>query len=568
MVAISRVARQAASKTYDYVIVGGGSTGAVLANRLSKDPNTKVALLEAGPPDTSPFIHTPLGAAWLMPYSRKYNWRFDTVPQEGLNNRIGYQPRGKTLGGSSSINAMVYIRGTPWDYDQWEKRDGAEGWGWDSLLPYFKETENNLRIRDSALHGTSGELYVSDVRHKHRLTQAWLDTIEGQGTKLNDDFNGPVQEGYGWFQTTTYEGNRWSAASAFIHPIKGKRPNLDVLTSTQATKLLIDGNKVTGLETMNASGRGQVTTLNCKEVILSAGAFQSPQLLMVSGIGPRKELEKVGIDVKHNMPGVGQNLQDHPDAIAQWATKGKWDSLNQDIRALPLNLSACVEYYRSKTGRLSSNGAEAGGFFKSDPSLETCDVQYHFVPGLIVNHGRNIVWRHGFSIHICQLFPKSRGYVGVKSNSTFDAPIIDPAFLQHPDDVLSMIAGMRDIRRTLKNGPISETILRELKPGADATDDKHIEDWIRSAGADSVYHPVGTCRMGKDADAVLDPANLRVWGMEGIRVCDASIMPTIIGGNTNAPCMAMGAKLGAEILANEIGYTGSRTTDEPLHATA
>ena len=517
---------------FDYVIAGGGSAGCVLAARLSENPKTIVCLLEAGGEGKDALIRMPLGVAAMLPgYGKINNWAFETVPQKGLNGRRGYQPRGRTLGGSSAINAMLYVRGVPSDYEDW-KASGADGWGWDDVLPWFKKSERNENGSDD-LHGSGGPLRVANQRSPQAVSKAFVEAAAECQFPVNRDFNGPSQEGAGLYQVTQFfgegrNGERCSVAAAYLHPVMD-RPNLTVMTKAVATEVLFSGRKAIGVS-YRQGGKTCIAKAQ-REVIVSGGAFGSPQLLMLSGIGPEAELRKHGIAVRHHLPGVGENLQDHLDFIHVW--KSKLPS------GLALSLSGTVDLIREilrwrkdGTGLAASPGAEGAAFLKTDPALDRPDIQLHFVAGMVDDHFRKLHFGSGFSCHVCVLRPKSRGTVKLAGNDPYAAPLIDPNYLSDPDDLAVMIKGVKLVHRLLK-APALEPYRKQELYTADVKTDADWERHIRER-ADTVYHPIGTCKMGKDSMAVVDP-HLRVHGFEGLRVVDASVMPTLIGGNINAP---------------------------------
>ena len=527
-------ANENATREFDYLIIGGGSAGCVLAARLSEDPSVSVGLLEAGPVDKSVLIHCPAGLA-VLAKNGAANWAFETVPQPGLNGRRGYQPRGKVLGGSSSVNAMIYIRGQREDYDAWAAQGNA-GWGWDDVLPYFKRAEHNERGAD-AWHGTGGPLNVMDLRSPNRFGPIFVHAANEAGYASNPDFNGERQEGVGVYQVTHKNGERFSAAKGYLTPNLG-RPNLAVVTDAQATRILIEDGRASGVEAR--VGNRMRTFRARREVLLTAGALQSPQLLMLSGIGPGPHLRERGIAVRRELPGVGRNLHDHIDVVQVFDAPRLKDLFGLSFTGVVNVIKGIFEWRRQRSGMLTTNFGEAGGFVRSRPEEERPDLQFHFVIGKLVDHGRKTVFGHGYSCHVCLLRPKSRGSVTLASSDPLAAPAIDPNFLAERDDVERLVRGFRIMRRILAQPALANHGARELAASAGAQNDAEIEAFIRSH-ADTIYHPVGTCRMGSGPLDVVD-AELRVHGVQGLRVVDASIMPQVVSGNTNAPTIMIAEK--------------------------
>ncbi|MDH2343931.1 GMC family oxidoreductase N-terminal domain-containing protein [Bradyrhizobium sp. SSUT77] len=519
--------------TFDFVVVGAGSGGCAVAGRLSEDAATSVALLDAGGPCDNWVVTTP-GALVLMVAGNVNNWAFNTVPQKGLNGRVGYQPRGKGLGGSSAINAMVYIRGHRADYDHWAAL-GNGGWAYSDVLPYFKRSENNADF-DGEYHGKDGPLAVNKLRSGNPVQQIFLQAAQEGQFHIREDFNAEDHEGIGIYQVTQKNGERWSAARAYVHPHIGKRSNLRVETQAHATRILFEGKRAIGVEYRQGKEVKQLRAR--REVILAAGAFQSPQLLMLSGIGDAAALRAHGIESRHHLPGVGQNLQDHPDFIFGYMSDNP-NFAGISLKGMPRLIRAILQYRKERRGPLTSNFAECGGFLKTRPDLDIPDIQLHFGMAMVDDHGRKRHKGTGFSCHVCLLRPKSRGSVALASGDAMLAPLIDPNFLGEAEDLETMVAGFKTTRRLMETPSLRALQTKDMFT-ANVRSDDDVRALLR-ARVDTVYHPVGTCKMGTDAMAVVDPA-LKVHGIEALRVVDASIMPTLIGGNTNAPTIMIGEK--------------------------
>lgn len=530
---------------FDYVIAGAGSAGCVLAARLAEAGHS-VALLEAGGPDSNVLVHAPAGVVAMVP-TRINNYAFETVPQPGLNGRRGYQPRGKTLGGSSSINAMLYVRGHRWDYDHWAAL-GNPGWNYDEVLPYFRRAEHNEQFAD-AFHGQGGPLNVTYPRHESPLNALFLRAAAEQGLPRIEDCNGAEQEGAFLYQVTHRDGERCSAAKAYLAPHRG-RANLQVLTHAVSARILFEGRRAAGMEYWRGGERRQVWAR--REVIVSCGAFGSPQLLMLSGIGDGGQLQAMGIPVLQDAPGVGRNLQDHIDYVQSWRTRASADTFGLSAGGIARMAAACLQWKRERRGMLTSPFAHAGAFVRSEPGLPAPDLQLIFVLALVDDHARKVHLGHGISCHVDVLRPFSRGSVRLRSLDPHDAPLIDPRFLDDERDLALLVRGARIQQRVLESAALAPVRGEMLYP-VPAGDTEALAQDIRSR-ADTQYHPVGTCRMGPATDpmAVVD-ACLRVRGVAGLRVADASIMPTLVGGNTNAPTIMIGEKAADLVLADSRG---------------
>lgn len=525
---------------FDIIIIGGGSAGSAAAGRLSEDGKHSVCLIEAGGNNNNFLVKTP----GMMPFLLKNaNWQFDTVPQKGLNGRVGYQPRGRGLGGSSAINAMVYIRGNKWDYDNWADM-GCDGWSYDDVLPYFKKSESNERGGD-AYHGGDGPLSVSDQKWLNPGSVAFVEAARNLQMPILDDFNGEKQEGIGIYQVTQKGGERWSAARAYVEPARD-RSNLEIKTKSLVEKLIVKDGRVTGVQIKR--GRAQETLSARGAVVLSAGAFGSPHILQLSGIGPAAHLNEKGADVVLDKPEVGANLKDHIDFVSGYKTESKaliGDSLVGTVRMG----KAIIEHRLKRTGIMTSPYAEAGGFWSSGPDVPAPDVQYHFVPAMLEDHGREKVKGHGFSCHACVLRPHSKGSVRLNSTDTEAAPRIDPNFLDDDRDIAVLRKGVRNMQRIMESPPLTDFEPTDRHP-IDMSDDGALDALIRER-ADTVYHPVGTCRMGGDEEAVVD-SRLKFRGLEGLYIADASIMPEIVSGNTNAPSIMIGERA-ADFIKADLG---------------
>lgn len=518
---------------FDYIIVGGGSSGCVLAGRLSENPQVSVCLLEAGGTGDGWKVDVPCAAVISIP-TKINNWAFETVPQKGLNGRKGYQPRGKCLGGSSAINAMVYIRGHRQDYDDWSAL-GNTGWSYDEVLPYFIKSENNQRIKNQ-YHGNDGPLSVIDLHSDNPLQQKYLAAAKQQGYRILDDFNGEEQEGLGIYQVTHINGERCSSARAYLFPHL-KRKNLTVETSAQTQRILIENGVAVGVEYKQ---NGQLKQIHARrEVLLSAGAMQSPQILMLSGIGDQHELMEHGIEVKKHLPGVGKNFHDHPDFIFGYKVREIQGTFGLSIPGSIDLIKQIGRYRKERRGLLTTNFAECGGFIKSSAEQKVPNLQLHFVIALVDNHARTLHTGHGISCHVCLLNPKSRGTIKISGPSIDDPILIDPNFYGEESDLEEMVKGFK-LTQTLMQSEAFKSMIKEDLFTANVHTDEEIRQVLRDR-SDTVYHPVGSCKMGVDEMAVVDP-RLRVYGIQNLRVVDASIMPKVVNGNTNAPAIMIAEK--------------------------
>lgn len=531
---------------YDFVVVGAGSAGCVMANRLSAGGHS-VALLEAGGEHDRFWVKVPFGYPMLFT-NPAVNWMFDSQPESGLNGRTTYQPRGKILGGSSSINGMVYNRGNPADYDEWRDA-GCTGWGWDDVLPYFRKAQNQTR-GESAFHGVGGPLHVSDPVEPLELADAVIAAGEQAGLPKRIDFNAGEQEGIGYWQTTTWKARRWSSANAYLDSIR-KRPNLRIVTHAHATRVVLEGKRATAVEFSQGGVLHRITAR--REVILSGGAFGSPQLLQLSGIGPAAHLQAMGLPVLHDLPGVGENLQEH--FYAQLMFRCPKPITANELHASHLKkLLAGMRYVFFKRGMLASNGVAAGGFFRSNPALDRPDMQINFNPWSVASRTREGMFPHtfpGFTLSAIHMKPEARGTVRLASPDPFADPEIRFNFLQSGADMAAMVSGIRFLRHLSRQPALRAYVSQEVQPGLDVATDAQLQAFVREKGYANL-HPAGACRMGVGPDSVVDP-ELRVQGIAGLRVADTSIIPRIPAGNTHAPAVMIAEKTSDLIMQTSSG---------------
>ena len=538
-------AAASSAETFDYIIIGAGSAGCVLANRLSEDPANRVLLLEAGGKNDALLVKMPAGVGNLIGAKSVHNWGFWTEAEPHLNNRKLWWPRGKGLGGSSAINGMIYIRGHARDYDQWRQM-GLKGWSYAEVLPYFKKSEA-LDTGADAWHGGEGPLNISHAKADNPIFSRMIGAGAQAGHKTTKDFNGFQQEGWGPYQLTIHNGQRWSAAAAYLGPIAGKRPNLTVETEARTSRIVIEGGRAVGVEYVQGAAPGTAKSARAgKEVILCAGAVQSPHILQLSGIGDPDALKAAGVTPVHALKGVGENLQDHLDVTLSW-TCPKPVTLYSKTKGIK-RLFIGLNYMLRGQGAGRMNGLESGAFLKSRPDLDRPDLQIHVVLAIMKDHGKQPGTEDGFTLHVCQLRPESRGKVGLRSADPSDDPTIFPNYLATEEDRRALREGVKIARQVANQSALDEYRSGECNPGGVVSTDAEIDAWIAETG-ETIYHPVGTCRMGAvdDPMAVVDD-ELRVIGLKGLRVVDASVMPTLVGGNTNAPTIMVAEKAADMIL--------------------
>ena len=530
--------------TADYVIVGAGSAGCVIANRLSADPKNKVVLLEAGGRDWNPWIHIPVGYFRTM-HNPSVDWCYRTEPDPGLNGRALDWPRGKVLGGSSSLNGLLYVRGQPEDYDRWRQM-GNVGWAWDDVLPLFKRSETNERGAD-AFHGGDGGLHVSDMRIQRPICDAWVEAAQAAGYPFNPDYNGATQEGVGYFQLTAHNGRRCSSAVAFLNPAR-KRDNLRSVTGAHTQRVVFEGQRAVGVEYKDNNGTTKIARARA-EVILSAGAIGSPQILMLSGLGPADQLQSYGIPVVQNIQSVGKNLQDHLQARLVY--KCHEPTLNDEVRSLVNQARIAMTYALFRSGPMTMAASLATGFLRTSDHVETPDIQFHIQPWSADSPGEGVHPFSAFTMSVCQLRPESRGEIRLASPDPSVYPKIIPNYLSTETDCRTIVEGIRISRRIAQHEPLASKISHGFRPddSLDIDDDAGTLDWARN-NSTTIYHPTGTVRMGTDPGAAVDP-QLKVNGVTGLRVADCSIMPEIVSGNTNAPAIMIGEKLSDLVLADQ-----------------
>ncbi len=526
---------------FDYVIIGAGSAGCVLAARLSEDPGVKVALLEAGPKDNSLLVKMPAGAGSLFKAKGPYNWGWETTPQKHLDGRRLWQPRGRGWGGSSSINGMIYIRGHARDYDQWRQM-GLTGWAYADVLPYFKRAEH-LETGGDPWHGEDGPLWVSRAPPGHPLFKAFIQAGREAGYPVTRDFNGYQQEGFGTYQLTIKDGERWSAARGYLHPVLESRPNLTIVSNAHAARIIVENGEAAGVEYAKGPGAPRRKIFARAEVLLCAGAFQSPHLLMLSGIGPADHLKANGIAVVHDSGEVGANLQDHLDLVLNWECTKPITvySMTKGLKQLAVGM----QYMATRQGPGRLNHLHSGAFLKTRPELDRPDIQLHFVNAIMFDHARTPADRDGFTVHACQLRPESKGTIRLGSSDPFQPALVDPNYLASDVDKRTLRDSIRLVRDVVGRDAMKLYRGPELRPGAQVQSDDEIDAYIR-ATSETIYHPVGTCRMGADDRSVVDE-HCRVRGVKSLRVIDASVMPTLIGGNTNAPTIMIAEKIADHI---------------------
>ncbi|MEX2616085.1 MAG: choline dehydrogenase [Alphaproteobacteria bacterium] len=531
----------ASEDEYTYIIAGAGSAGCVLANRLSADPKNRVLLLEAGTRDSYPWIHIPVGY-FKTAMNPKTDWCFETEIDPGLNGRSIPYPRGKVLGGSSSINGLVYIRGQSRDYDQWRQLGNA-GWSWEDVLPYFRKSEDQQR-GESETHGVGGPIAVSDISFTRGFSSAFIAAAEEVGIRRTDDFNSGDQEGVGFYQLTTRNGRRCSAAVGYLNPVK-HRSNLTITTEALVHRVIFDGKRATGVE-FSVGGQKRVArvTQDGGEVLLSCGAVASPKVLQLSGVGPAPVLREFGIDIVHELPGVGMNLQDHLAARSVYKTNEP--SLNNEVNSILGKMRIGLEYALFRKGPMTIAAGHVGMFARTRPDLETPDVQFHVIPLSITGVGKALHKFAAFTASVCQLRPESRGYVVIRSTDPSVDPAIHPNYLSTVTDQQTIVDGLKLSRKIMSTPTMKKLVIEEFAPGPAAQTDEQLLQFARDTGL-TVYHPVSTCKMGPDSMAVVDE-RLRVHGMRGLRVVDASIMPTLNSGNTNAPTIMIAEKAADMIL--------------------